>query len=263
MKLSISNIGWSAEEDSRVFELMQNNGFTGLEIAPTRIFPENPYDKVTEAGEWSKGLRSKYAFEVPSMQSIWYGRTEKIFGTDEEKNILMEYTKKAIDFAEIIGCGNLVFGCPKNRSMPENTDIVDAVPFFKELGDYAYEHKCVIAMEANPPIYNTNFLNTTGQALEFVKMVDSKGCMLNLDVGTMVENGESADILKGNEKYISHVHVSEPYLKPIEKRQLHVELAEILRGVNYDRYVSIEVGKQDDTDNLEMMMKYVSKIFAK
>ena len=69
--------------------------------------------------------------------------------------------------------------------------------------------------------------------------------------------------LQGNEKYISHVHVSEPYLKPIEKRQLHVELAEILRDVNYDRYVSIEVGKQDSIEALEMMMKYVSRIFAK
>lgn len=45
MDLSISNISWSAEQDSQVYELMQKHGFSGLEIAPTRIFPENPYDK--------------------------------------------------------------------------------------------------------------------------------------------------------------------------------------------------------------------------
>ena len=49
MKLSISNIGWTVEQDSQVYELMKKYGFTGLEIAPTRIFPEAPYEKLNEA----------------------------------------------------------------------------------------------------------------------------------------------------------------------------------------------------------------------
>ena len=54
MKLSISNIGWLSKQDSRVYEMMKKYGFSGLEIAPTRIFPENPYDHLKEAGEWAK-----------------------------------------------------------------------------------------------------------------------------------------------------------------------------------------------------------------
>ena len=54
MKLSISNIGWSSEQDSRVYEMMKKYGLFGLEIAPTRIFLENPYDHLKEAGEWAK-----------------------------------------------------------------------------------------------------------------------------------------------------------------------------------------------------------------
>lgn len=46
MKLALSNIGWDAEYDRQVYELMKRHGFTGLEIAPTRIFPETPYDKL-------------------------------------------------------------------------------------------------------------------------------------------------------------------------------------------------------------------------
>lgn len=38
MKLSISNIGWDAEQDEAVYRLMGAYGFSGLEIAPTRIF---------------------------------------------------------------------------------------------------------------------------------------------------------------------------------------------------------------------------------
>ena len=45
MKLSISNIAWDTSEDKMIYELMQNHGCSGLEIAPTRVFPEHPYDR--------------------------------------------------------------------------------------------------------------------------------------------------------------------------------------------------------------------------
>ena len=261
MKFSISNIGWVNESNQKVYELMKNNGFSGLEIAPTRIFPENPYQNLNVAKEWSISIKNEYGFIISSMQSIWYGRSEKVFGTKEERSTLLEYTKKAIDFAEVIGCSNLVFGSPKNRSIPDGLTAEESIPFFRQIGDYAFAHNCVIAMEANPPIYNTNFLNTTKQALEFIKMVNSDGFLLNLDVGTMIENGEKVSVLDGNEQYIHHVHISEPRLKPIEKRKLHTQLAALLKEIGYDRYISIEVGKQDKIEALSLMMEYVKDVF--
>ena len=262
MKLSISNIGWLPEADQQVYELMKKHGFIGLEIAPTRIFPENPYENLNAARDWTLGIKDAFGFEIPSMQSIWYGRLEKIFGSEEERALLIDYTKKAIDFAEAIGCKNLVFGCPRNRTIPENAKVEDSIPFFKTIGDYASEHSCVIAMEANPPIYNTNFINTTEQAFELIQMVDSKGFLLNLDVGTMVENGENVSVLEGNEKYIHHVHISEPGLKPIQHREIHNHLADYLLSEGYDRFVSIEVGKQENVGMLVEMMDYVKEIFG-
>lgn len=119
MNLSISNIGWMEDQDNLIYKMMNQYGFSGLEIAPTRIFPEAPYDKLEEARNWADKLKKLYGFSVPSMQSIWYGRREGIFGTEEEFQTLIAYTKKAVDFAMAIGCGNLVFGCPKNRNIPE------------------------------------------------------------------------------------------------------------------------------------------------
>ena len=262
MKLSISNIGWAADNDSAVYELMKKCGFSGLEIAPTRIFPEQPYDKLYEAKSWAKQMKDEFVFTIPSMQSIWFGRQEKLFGSDEERKVLVDYTRKAIDFAEAVGCKNLVFGCPRNRNLPEGADASVSIDFFKELGDYAATHNTVVGMEANPSIYNTNYINDTKSALELVEQVDSVGFKLNLDVGTMIENGEPVEVLKGKEHLINHVHISEPGLKPIENRQLHRELAHLLRGSNYQGFVSIEVGKQDDINELEKMLQYVSSIFG-
>ena len=146
MNLAVSNIAWDASVDEAMYQNLRNLGYKGLEIAPSRIFPHQPYDNLLGAALWQKNLREKYSLTVPSMQSIWYGHSEKIFGSAEERAILLDYTKQAIDFAEVIGAGNLVFGCPKNRVIGDNDDVQVAVAFFRELGEYAAEHETVLAL---------------------------------------------------------------------------------------------------------------------
>lgn len=262
MKLSISNIAWEEKNDVQVYTWMKQYGFTGLEIAPTRIFQESPYEKLTQAKEWSKKLWEEYGFVISSMQSIWYGKNERLFGAAEERRTLLDYTKYAVDFAEAIGCRNLVFGCPRNRAVPDGGNAETADTFFKELGDYAGKHGTAIGMEANPPIYNTNYINDTLSALELIHRVDSQGFRLNLDVGTMIQNGEKAEELVGNVKLINHVHISEPGLKTIENRELHRELCRILKEEGYDGFISIEMGKKEDISFIEDVMKYVQEIFG-
>ena len=261
MKLSISNIAWGLENDNAVYALMKKYGFTGLEIAPTRVFPDNPYLRLNEAKEWMLSLRNEYGLCIPSMQSIWYGKTERIFANAEERASLIRYTKQAIDFAETIECKNLVFGCPKNRTVPENMSYSTAnsiaVEFFKEVGDYAASHNTVIGMEANPVIYNTNFINDTASALKLIDEVDSDGFRLNLDVGTMIYNNESVDVLNDKVHLINHVHISEPYLKPVQERVLHKELIHLLSSAGYKGFVSIEMGKVENIGTLENIMTYV------
>lgn len=262
MKLSISNIAWDASDDIAVYALMNKYGYHGLEIAPTRVFPITPYENLKEALEWSQKLTGEYGISVSSMQSIWYGRKEKLFGSKEEREELLVYTKKAIDFASVIGCKNLVFGCPRNRNVPENADINVAISFFRELGDYALAKGTVIGMEANPPIYNTNYINDTMSAINLIRAVDSLGFKLNLDVGTMIQNGETVDELYNQVKYINHVHISEPELRKIEKRDLHYQLCRVLREERYSGYISIEMGKTDRVAVVEETMQYIKEAFG-
>ena len=49
--LSISNIAWGSELDDSVYTLMKKYQFSGLEIAPTRVFPKTPYEK--KRGGWN------------------------------------------------------------------------------------------------------------------------------------------------------------------------------------------------------------------
>lgn len=261
MKLSASNIGWKKEFDNEMYAWMAESCIEGLEIAPTRIFPENPYDMKREAGAWAEQLKSVYKFEISSMQSIWYGRSENIFSSKEEREILFEYTKQAIDFASVIECGNLVFGCPRNRSFSEGADISVAEEFFGRLGDYAYLQGTVLAMEANPTIYNTNYCNRTNQAFELVKRVASKGFKVNLDVGTMIANEEGTDLLYGQVDMINHVHISEPGLALPERRGLHDDLAVLLLKEEYNGFISLETKTQNDIVDVKSSMEYISSVY--
>ena len=261
IKLSISNIAWAAEHDAEMHQFLSEVGFQGLEIAPTRIFPKAPYDKLSEAKEWADGLKEKYGLVIPSMQSIWYGHQEKIFGSSEDRKILVDYTKKAIDFAEVIGCKNLVFGNPKNRDtddVPGNYPT--AIDFFREIGDYALEHNTTIAIEPNPTIYNTRFLNYTEQAVEMAYKCGSKGIKVNVDLGTVIYNKEDINYLKQVPDYINHVHISEPGLSLIEKRELHRQIFEVLCSIGYNRFVSIEMGNKGNLSKVKETINYINTI---
>lgn len=260
-RLAISNIAWESCEDKEMYHLMKDLCFHGLEIAPTRIITKNPYDFIVEAKKWCEAIRKDYGFEIPSMQSLWFGRSERIFGTVGEREALVQYTQKAIEFAEALGCENLVFGCPHNRSIIDNGNKDIAIDFFKIIGNYAYRHHTVVAMEANPPIYGTNFINTTKDAINFVEVVNSKGFLLNLDAGTMIENGETIDVLKDKGHLINHVHISEPGLGIIKNRNLHQELCRYLAGIGYGRYISIEMKKGLSVREIGNCMNYIRGIF--
>ena len=191
------------------------------------------------------------------MQSILYGRKECLFDPDQAE-LLLEYLEQAFSFGEAAGGCNFVFGCPKNRIMPDGCTEKDALPFFERAAESAGKHGCVLSVEANPPMYGTNFLNTTKEAFSFARKVP--GLKVNLDFGTIVNQCENLKTVAANSDMIGHVHISEPGLVPVICRQEHRELAELLREQDYDGYVSVEM-KQTDTDTIRSVLSYVSEVF--
>lgn len=262
MKLSVSNIAWREEQDEEVFAWMKEYGYAGLEIAPTRIFPENPYDKLTDAKNWAERLKADYGFSVPSMQSIWYGMPQRIAGSPEERAALYDYTEQALDFAAACRCRNLVFGCPKNRVVSGEEDIPVNEQFLWDIAEAAEKRQVIIGLEANPPVYQTNYINTTSQAVEVLRRLNHPALKLNLDLGTILANQESLDVVENNVDLICHIHISEPGLKPVKKRGLHRQLKTILEAENYQGVVSIEMGQTDDINSVEDVLKYVREVFG-
>ncbi len=257
MRLSCSNIAWQQDQDETVYQLMTETGCTGLEIAPTRFFPVRPYDCAEQMRKKSAELREDHGLRIVSMQSILYGRTECLFEPDQAE-LLLDYLEQAFAFGEAAGGCNFVFGCPRNRIMPDGCTEKDAFSFFERAAESAGKHGCVLSLEANPPMYGTNFINTTREAFSFARRIP--GLKVNLDFGTIVNQCETLKTVAANPDLIGHVHISEPGLVPVIRRQEHTELADLLREQNYDGYVSVEM-KQTDTETLRSVLSYVSEVF--
>lgn len=258
-KLAISNIAWHKTDDEAVYTAMQQTGFTGLEVAPTRIFPAEPYENLTSAALFGGYLKNRWGFEVPSLQSIWYGQTGNIFDAAQSE-ALLDYTAGAFQFAHSLNCPSLVFGCPKNRMLPLGAADAQAESFFMQAGNLAARYGVRLAIEANPPMY-TNYLNGTAEAFALVKRLDNPGLAVNLDLSTMLAQGERLQSFVDDLKYVSHVHISEPGLAPIQKRPEHKELALLLGAVGYQGYVSVEMATTD-LETIRRTLDYVAEVFA-
>ena len=246
MKLAASNIGWPVERDDEVLRFMADRGFTGLEIAPTRLFADDPYDKLAQAADYAQNIKAEYGLQICSMQSIWYGMPQRIIDSEKSRRLLLDYTEKALRFADAVECRNLVFGCPRNRAYEKSDDIPVLEDFLLRCACLAEKHGAVIALEANPPIYNTNYINKTVQALEMIKHLAHPALKLNLDIGTVIENSEVLDWISEDGSLINHVHISEPKLVQINERPEHSLLIRKLNDIAYPGFVSIEMGSKGD-----------------
>lgn len=259
VKLSVSNIAWSSDMDTFMYGYLAQHKFDGIEIAPTRLYPNKPYECMKEAKKFREDLYKKYSLSISSMQSIWYGKNENIFESEMSRKSLIAYTKKAIDFAYVLGCRNLVFGCPKNR-IRNGRNVEFALSFFKEVAYYAIKKEVVFSLEANPKIYNTDYINYTKDAFEVVKIINSDGLRVNLDIGTMIENNETISILEENFEFINHIHISEPFLKPLVKRKIHKDVYDLILKNKYSGFVSLEMGNNKEA--IFDSLAYFEELFA-
>ena len=259
IRLSISNIAWDKADDEAVYAEMQAHGFAGLELAPTRVFPQDPYDQLSSAALFGGYLKNKWGFAVPSIQSIWYGQQGSIFRPDEAERLL-DYTAGAYRFAHALNCPSLVFGCPKNRTLTAGDDPAAGDRFFRQAGSLAARYGVVLAVEANPPVY-TNYLTRTADAFALVRRLGGAGLAVNLDLSTILANGERLRDFAADLDLVSHVHISEPGLAPVRRRPEHAELAAMLKAVGYRGFVSIEMGRTS-FDNVRRAIDEIAEVFA-
>lgn len=251
-RLAVSNIAWAPAAREAAYELLQDRGIAGLEIAPGLFFAgaEDPFDPGPAEARAAVAAMERAGLKLVSMQSLLYGmQGAALFGPEPALAAFRAGMSRAIALAGRFGIPNLVFGSPAQRVIPPGMDPARARAFaaglFRAMGDEAAAAGTHLGVEFNPPAYGTNFLTTAEEALAFVAEVDHPAVTLILDIGALHMNGHFADLpalARAAAGRISHVHMSEPHLAPAPARQEEARAAiAALLAAGYRRWISIEM----------------------
>lgn len=246
MKLAFSNIAWDAAEESQVLDILSEAQISGLEIAPTKLWPN--WDGATAIAARQIGEQYRKAgFIVPALQAILFDRPNlTLFGDHAVRAALLEHIETVADIAAGLGARTLVFGAPRNRD-PGNLSPEDAmtaaVSVFRKAGALCAAHGVWLGIEANPPIYECRFITRWFEAAELVRRCDSPGVRLHLDAAcTALAGDDLAEAVAATADILAHVHISEPQLGSFENPHVdHIGFGMALRRAGYDGWCSVEM----------------------
>ena len=84
-KFAVSNIAWTSHDDPAIFALLQKYGVAGIEIAPSKIWPQWIGASQASAAEYRKRLADR-GFCVPAMQSIHFQDQHALDGRPRKNN---------------------------------------------------------------------------------------------------------------------------------------------------------------------------------
>ena len=264
MNLSISNIAWNKEENDKALELLKKNNIHSIDIAPTLLFDSISEVTKEEINKKHQEYETK-GITIVAMQSLLYGIPPySIFGGETEQRYIFQHLGKIFFIAKELKIKNLVFGSPQNRKIKNNNqdNIKIAIKYFRKLCNLATNFKLNICLEANPKEYNCNFITNTFEAVDFIKKVNKKNFLLNLDTSTIILNKNNfKKAFTYSQEYIGHIHISSPNLKNIKKIN-HKEISKLLKDYNYQGYISLEMRPNLTKNNLKHLEKNI-KILKK
>jgi sugar phosphate isomerase/epimerase/dTDP-4-dehydrorhamnose reductase len=250
-KLAISNLAWEEKQNEKVLPILKKYKIVKIEVAPSKISNLEAF----------RDFWQKNCIEIIATTSLLFGHPElTIFENELIRQKTLVYLKKMIKTSSLLGAKTMIFGSPKNRNignLSKKEALEIAKDFFGKIAEKCKRYNINFAFEPNPPIYGTDFINTTKEAIELTKIVNHPNFGINIDMSTMTKNKENyEETIKNALPYAKHFHLSEPGLKVIpQKLSNHKKLAKALKKTKYNGILSIEMPLQDTKTNLQQIKK--------
>jgi len=250
MKLAVSNIAWDEPEHSQVLELLRSRSVSGIEVAPTKLWPDWQGADRRAAERASRDFTSQ-GFSVPALQAILFARPDlKVFGSAEQRRQLLAHIGLVASIAGGFGAQVLVFGSPKNRdrgSLSMEQALSQAVEFFTEAGEVCAAAGVRLCIEPNPKAYACNFITGWREAEELVRRIAHPGIGLHLDTGCIHMAGDDPiEAIMQCADITAHFHISEPGLADLSAPAVdHASVGRALVDSGYRGWVSIEMRRSE------------------
>jgi sugar phosphate isomerase/epimerase len=216
MITSVSNLAWKEVETKSVIPMLKKYDIQSVEFAPSKLDASNAFTKFgRDSVQNFKSMIEDEGLYISSMQSILYGMSENMFGSEGEVKAILERFKVAIELADSINCRHIVFGSPRNRTNYKDDMFPKAVDFFGTIEAIAATHNVVIGIEGNSKLYGNTFLTNASEVFNFVNLFQSAFLKCNFDFGNEVMEGRNGLDLFTLKEEVSQIQISLPDLTPV------------------------------------------------
>lgn len=247
MKLAVSNLAWSDYDTPEVLELLRAQRVTGIEMAPTKVWPDWAGATTVAAANYRRKLADA-GFVVPSLQAVLFGQPNARLFDSEGRARFVAHLRNVAALAQALGAAVVVLGAPKQRDphgLPPREAFDQAVAVFQGLGRTFSDHGTCLCIEPNPRRYGCAFIVNTREGLELVHAVASPGFALHLDAAAMYLEGDSLEAAwEEVGPALRHFHVSEPDLGDFSKPVVdHASNLRVLKAGGYLGWVSLELNE--------------------
>jgi sugar phosphate isomerase/epimerase len=251
MNLAVSNLAWESKDLSSVLKILKDQKIKNIEGVISKISPWDDLsdDKLREF----RLILSDYEIKIPSLQSIFFGT--QISSLNEEK-LVLEHFEKLKHISKVLGVSTLVFGSPNLRKK-SNSNFVET---FKKIDEVFDGENITLCIEPNTKIYGGDFFFTVNEIINFINLGKFKNIKTMIDTHNIIlEDQDPIRILRNNFDYISHIHISEKKLSPIEDVKFHEDFSSELKQLKYDKIITYEVLP---CDNIKKEIKLFTEIYG-
>jgi D-psicose/D-tagatose/L-ribulose 3-epimerase len=209
MQLGVSTWVWTSPATTAVLEtLVPHIAAMGYDVIELPIEEIGQFD-VARVGE----LAREHGLDVSVCAVIGPGRDLLL---DDEAERGVNYLQSCIDVARELGSPTVagpfysaVGRCWRSTAAERERDVDRIARVLRSLGEYAAERGVRLGVETLNR-FETSFLNTTEQALELIRLVDSPAVGLTLDLFHLgIEEKHVGDALRAAGRHLVHVQVAE------------------------------------------------------
>ncbi len=236
--------GWGFE---RVCQLAAAVGYDGVEIAPMTI-DDDLRNVSRDERRRLREVAQQHGLEVIGLHWLLVKPEGLQLNSPNEpvRHETVDYLHAEVDFCADVGGEVLVFGSPKQRNVPDGESyerVWDrSVAVCRDLAQHAAQRGVTFCIE---PLGKdeTNFIRTAEEARRLVDAVDKPGFKMILDVKAMSQESKPVpQIIRESKGYVRHFHANDANREGpgFGETDFH-PIADALRDIGYDGYVSVEV----------------------
>lgn len=181
--------------------------------------------------------------------------TERIYLDSFDVKYWIDYVKRVGQRIKPLGAIIMPFGAGKCRSIPDRCEDISFVKnkiinFVRGVSEAFKEYDIKLVIEPLGPAFS-NYINTIGEAVEFIKLVDDDNCKVMCDLRHMISNGEDMDEIINYKDYILHAHIDYPlgshrYFPSIEDCFDYKPYINALKQANYKGILTVEATDFND-----------------